>query len=77
MATIVVFDMEAVPDLDMGRLLLGQTEDAPDADVRRILGERYARDGHDPTIAFLKAPIYRIGSIAALYAKRDVLYPPD
>jgi hypothetical protein len=36
-----------------------------------MLGERYSRAGEDPATAFLKAPIYRIISIAALYAKRD------
>jgi len=36
-----------------------------------MLGERYARDGQDPATGFLKVPIYRIVSIAALYAKRD------
>ncbi len=71
MTTLVVFDIEAVPDLDVGRRLLGQPEDTPDADVRRMLGERYARDGQDPATAFLKAPLYRIVSIAALYAKRE------
>ena len=36
-----------------------------------MLGKRYARDGEDPTTAFLKAPIYRIVCIAALNAKRE------
>ncbi|MEK8095013.1 3'-5' exonuclease [Methylocystis sp. IM3] len=71
MTTLVVFDIEAVPDLGVGRRLLGQPEDAPDADVRRMLGERYGRDGQDPSTVFLKTPVYRIVSIAALYAKRD------
>lgn len=30
-------DIQAVPDLEVGRRLLGQLEDAPDADVRRML----------------------------------------
>jgi len=30
-----------------------------------MLGERYSRNGEDPTTAFLKVPIYRIISIAA------------
>jgi hypothetical protein len=34
-----------------------------------MLGERYLHDGEDPKTAFLKVPIYRIISIAALYAK--------
>ena len=55
----------------MARHLLEQPDDAPDAEIRRMLGECYARSGEDPTTAFLKAPIYRIVSIAALYAKRE------
>jgi 3'-5' exonuclease len=43
----------------------------PDAEIRRMLGERYSRNGDDPATAFLKVPIYRIVAIAALYAKRD------
>jgi len=71
MTALVVFDIEAVPDLEMARRLLAQPDDAPDADIRRMLGERYSRSGEDPATAFLKAPIYRIVCIAALYAKRD------
>ncbi len=71
MTALVVFDIEAIPDLEMGRRLLAQPEDMSDADIRRMLGGRYARDGQDPVTAFLKAPIYRIVSIAALYAKRE------
>ncbi len=71
MTALVVFDIEAVPDLEMARRLLGRPHDAPDAEIRRMLGERYARSGEDPATAFLKAPIYRIVSIAALYAKRE------
>jgi len=36
-----------------------------------MLRERYARNGQDPTTAFLKTPLYRIVSIAARYAKRE------
>jgi predicted PolB exonuclease-like 3'-5' exonuclease len=71
MTTLVVFDIEAVPDLEVGRRLLGQPEDASDAEIRRLLGERYSRDGQNPATTFLKTPVYRIVSIAALYAKRD------
>ena len=71
MTALVVFDIEAVPDIEMARRLLGRPDDAPDAEIRRMLGERYARSGEDPATAFLKAPIYRIVSIAALYAKRE------
>ncbi len=71
MTALVVFDIEAVPDFGAARRLLAQPDDAPDADIRRMLGERYSRDGEDPATAFLKVPIYRIVAIAALYAKRE------
>ena len=71
MTALVAFDIEAVPDFEAARRLLAQPNDTPDADIRRMLGERYSRNGEDPTTAFLKVPIYRIISIAALYAKRD------
>jgi len=71
LTALVVFDIEAVPDLEAARRLLGQPDHTPDADIRRMLGERYSRDGADPATAFLKVPIYRIVSIAALYAKRE------
>ena len=40
---IVVFDLETVPDLDVGRLLLGERETSSDAEIRSKLGSRYAR----------------------------------
>jgi predicted PolB exonuclease-like 3'-5' exonuclease len=71
MTALVVFDIEAVPDIETARRLLAQPDETPDAEIRRMLGERYSRGGEDPASAFLKVPIYRIVSIAALYAKRD------
>jgi predicted PolB exonuclease-like 3'-5' exonuclease len=71
MTVLVVFDIEAVPDFEAARRLLAQPDSTPDAEIRRMLGKRYARDGEDPTTAFLKAPIYRIVCIAALNAKRE------
>jgi predicted PolB exonuclease-like 3'-5' exonuclease len=71
MTVLVVFDIEAVPDFEAARRLLAQPDSTPDAEIRRMLGERYSRDGEDPTTAFLKVPIYRIVSIAALNAKRE------
>ncbi len=44
MTALVVFDIEAVPDLDMARRLLAQPDDTPDVDIRRMVGERYAPD---------------------------------
>src|SRR5450631_3136240 len=71
MTVLVVFDIEAVPDLEVARRFLAQPDGTPDAEIRRMLGERYARDGENPTTAFLKVPIYRIVSIATLHAKRE------
>ena len=55
MTALVVFDIEAVLDFEVARRLLGRQDEAPDAEIRRMLGERYARSGEDPTTAFLKA----------------------
>jgi len=69
--TLVVFDIEAAPDFESARRLLAQPESTPDAEIRRLLGQRYSRDNEDPATAFLKVPMYRIVSIATLNAKRD------
>jgi len=37
MTALVVFDIEAVPDLEAARRLLGQPDHTPDADIRRML----------------------------------------
>ena len=71
MTALVVFDIEAVPDFEAARRLLAQPDSTPDAEIRRMLGERYSRDGENPMTAFLKTPIYRIVSIATLNAKRE------
>lgn len=71
MTTLVVFDIEAVPDFAAARRLLALSDDVADADVRQALGERYARAGEDPATSFLKVPMYKIVSIAALNAKRE------
>jgi predicted PolB exonuclease-like 3'-5' exonuclease len=71
MTVLVVFDIEAVPEFDAARRLLAQLDSMPDAEIRRMLGERYSRDGEDPATAFLKVPVYRIVCIATLNAKRE------
>ena len=71
MTVLVVFDIEAVPDFEVARRLLAQPDSTPDADIRRMLGERYSRNNEEPTTTFLKVPIYRIVSIATLNAKRE------
>ena len=57
MTALVVFDIEAIPDLEMARRLLARSDGTADAEIRRMLGERYSRAGEDPATAFLKAPI--------------------
>jgi 3'-5' exonuclease len=72
MTVLVVFDIEAVPDFEAARRLLGQADGTPDAEIRRMLGERYSREGDDPATAFLKVPIYRVISIATLVASETM-----
>jgi hypothetical protein len=67
---IVVFDLETVPDLAAGRELLKSNPAASDAEVRRMLGERYAKPGEEPVNAFIKVPLHRIVCIGAIYAER-------
>jgi predicted PolB exonuclease-like 3'-5' exonuclease len=71
MTTLVVFDIEAVPDYATARRLLGEPDGTPETETRRRLGQRYARNGEDPAKAFLKVPIYQIVCIATLNAKRE------
>jgi predicted PolB exonuclease-like 3'-5' exonuclease len=71
MTTLVVFDIEAVPDLVAARRLLGEAEGTPAAETRQRLGQRYARNGDDPRTAFLKVPIYQIVCVATLSARRE------
>jgi predicted PolB exonuclease-like 3'-5' exonuclease len=66
----VIFDLETVPDLTAGRELLKADAQVSDEEVRRLLGERYARPGEDPDSAFVKAPLQRIVCIGAIYAER-------
>src|SRR5688572_16921289 len=66
----VIFDLETVPDLGAGRALLKAGTTATDIQVRRLLGERYARSDEDPNNAFIKVPLHRIVCIGAIYAER-------
>ena len=61
MTALVVFDIEAVPDFEVGRGLLGRPDDAPDAEIRRMLGERYARDGEDSLLLLSRRSLSRGG----------------
>jgi 3'-5' exonuclease len=56
--TVVVFDLETIPDLAATARMLGLT-DAPDEDVRRALGD-----------GFPKHPLHQIVCIGALVASR-------
>lgn len=67
----VIFDLETLPDLERGRLLLGVDANTSDAQVRVALGQRYARADQEWSEAFIKAPLHRIACIGALYAQRD------
>jgi predicted PolB exonuclease-like 3'-5' exonuclease len=66
----VIFDLETVPDLLVGRELLRASPEIPDEQVRRMLGERYARPGEDPQKSFIKIPLQRIVCIGAVYVDR-------
>lgn len=68
--TAVVFDLETVPDLAAARLLLGAEADLPESEVRRLLGDKYRRDGQDAKDAFIKLVLHRIVCIGALYVER-------
>jgi 3'-5' exonuclease len=67
---VVIFDLETVPDLTAGRVLLKVDTDVSDGQVRRFLGERYKKPGEDPDNAFVKVPLQRIVCIGAIYAER-------
>jgi 3'-5' exonuclease len=68
---IVVFDIETVPDLGAGRLMLGLEDGTPDSEVRELLGKRYAKDGQAAADAFIKVPLHRIVCLGAIYAERE------
>ena len=67
---VVIFDLETIPDLATGRELLQTAPGVADEEIRRMLGERYAKPGEDPSNAFVKAPLQRIVCIGAIYAER-------
>ena len=66
----VIFDLETVPDLSAGRELLQALPEFPDDQIRRMLGERYARPTEDPSNTFIKVPLQRIVCIGAIYVER-------
>ena len=66
----VIFDLETVPDLSAARMLLQATPEVPDDQIRRMLGQRYARPGENPDNAFVKIPLQRIVCIGAMYVEQ-------
>jgi 3'-5' exonuclease len=68
---LLVFDIETAPDLPLARRLLGSGSDIPDGDVRRLIGERYAKDGQSPAEAFLKPILHGVVCLGALTAFRS------
>lgn len=70
---LVVFDLETVPDLESARLLLGIDPSVSEAEVRRLLGEKYRKEGQDAKDAFIKLVLHRIVCIGAIYAERPGL----
>jgi 3'-5' exonuclease len=66
----VIFDLETVPDLTAGRELVKADAEVSDEQVRRLLGQRYARSDEDPDNVFVKVPLQRIVCIGAIYAER-------
>lgn len=58
--TVIVWDLETIPDLDAAARMLGMT-DAPPADVREALGDK-----------FPKQPLHKIVCIGALITTREL-----
>lgn len=69
--SVVIFDLETAPDLTVGRAVINAQSGETDAEVRTRLGEKYARAGQDPLLAFVKVPLQRIICIGAIYAHRQ------
>ena len=67
---LVAFDLETVPDIDAGRKALSLDDSVTDTDVRRLMGEFYAKGGQTPEEAFVKVPLQKIVCLGAIYADR-------
>ena len=77
MEKLLVLDLETVPDLEAGRVLLGEAADGLDgAGLRAALGHRTAREGQDPATVFLKPVLHRICAMGVLRAERDSAEAP-
>jgi predicted PolB exonuclease-like 3'-5' exonuclease len=69
--SIVVFDLETVPDIDAGRLALGLADSIAAQEVRNALTENYRRDGQKTEQVFIKPVLHKIVCIGAVYANRS------
>jgi predicted PolB exonuclease-like 3'-5' exonuclease len=69
--SVVIFDLETVPDITVGRAVINAQSSDTDTEVRARLGEKYARAGQHPLLAFVKVPLQRIVCIGAIYAHRQ------
>jgi len=69
----LLFDCETVPDLAAGGRMLGMAG-APDSEVRRRLGEHYAKDGQAPEAAFVRCALHRIVALSVMQVDTS---PPD
>lgn len=63
----LVLDLETVPDLAVGQVLLGERDDLR-AELGRLHGQR---DAPEPEKAFLKLPLHRIVAIGTLLATAE------
>ncbi|MDD9816811.1 MAG: 3'-5' exonuclease [Gammaproteobacteria bacterium] len=71
MRDVLAFDIETIPDVELGRRLHG-LEDAPDSDVAEILfsqRRQQSRGGSD----FLSHPLHRVIAISMVLRNRDRL----
>ena len=68
---VVVFDLETVPDIATGRLLLGLPDNVPDAEVRSALDGAYRKEGQSAKQVFVKTALQKIVCIGAIYAERQ------
>lgn len=60
----MVFDIETVPDADMGRRWLGTAPDVADSEVRGLMVERRLQDTNGQS-SLLKPPFHQVCAIAA------------
>jgi predicted PolB exonuclease-like 3'-5' exonuclease len=67
----LVFDLETIPDLKAAEILIPAGKDLDDIELRRALGERYARPDQAPEDAFVKSVLHRIVAIGVFGMDED------